>query len=282
MRSSVPSGSTMCLRSARALLSSSYSNISGVTTSGRSTSRLASSEAASTFCSKSARAVSTLRWESLVTRPRADAAALAERKVPRSVWMIGTLGSRSAMRRLTASGGRKPPLRMMPASDGKFLAVCAVRRPSRTSVRSPGVMTTAPSASLSSRFSKFMAPTRTSSTSRPRSASSPRSRRPPTAPMSCPTVGATRKGSSGMVQTGSVSPANSARMASRSSGKQRFATTPMTCAWLDWSSETETSLICRIPAGERSLPESTSSTGAPRLAAIRALKASSVGPVTSV
>ncbi len=226
MRSSVPSGSTMCLRSARARERSSCSNMSGVTTSGRSTWRASSRAAPSMFCSNRARAVSTLRCESTVRRPRTFAAADAERKVPRPVWMIGTDGSMSSSRRETCSGGYTPPLRMIPASDGNDLAVCATSSPRRTSVRSPGVMTTAPSTSFSRRFSNVIAPTSTSNTSRPSRVSSPLTSCPPTAFINCPTVGAVRNGSVGTVHTGVDSSVKSAVMLSSFPGWQRLITVP--------------------------------------------------------
>ena len=65
-------------------------------------------------------------------------------------------------------------------------------------------------------------------------------------------------------------------------GAHRLATTATTWAWLACISVTTTSATWAITAGLRCPPLTTSTTGAPRFAAMRALYASSVGPATSV
>ncbi len=69
-RSSVPSGSTMRLPAVLARSMRPYSNMSGVTTSERLTSRSSSSRDVSTCCSNAASAVSIFRVDSGESRPR--------------------------------------------------------------------------------------------------------------------------------------------------------------------------------------------------------------------
>ena len=100
IRSSSPSGSTMWRRSAIASSSTLCSNISGVTTEVRATSRPFISSSPSTCSAKSVRAVAILRGESLSRRPRRLVSAVEVAWVPRSVAMIGSATSSPSSSRL--------------------------------------------------------------------------------------------------------------------------------------------------------------------------------------
>ena len=103
-------------------------------------------------------------------------------------------------------------------------------------------------------------------------ASSPRSNVPSIASRMPPTVGATSSGLSGIAHTGT-----SVLIAVSAPSSARFTTTASRLAWASASSGMLSSAICRISSGVRPRdssmlrPVSTSSTGAPRLAAMRAL-----------
>ncbi len=212
--------------------------------------------------------------------------------------MIGRVWSSPAMSVSMVGDSAKPPFSTMPATVGKVSEACAVSTPRRTSLRSPGITTMAPSVRRASTFSIDMAETTTPSASRLRSAWSPLTSVPSTASSSSATVGATRNASSGMAHTGTCgarawSDAGTAAgiaavMASSCSGSARFTTTPSRAACAVTSSGTARSAIWRISSGLRPpvssarRPVSTRSTGAPRFAAMRALKDSSVGLPTSV
>ena len=75
--------------------------------------------------------------------------------------------------RAIAGCGRRPPFMMIPASDGKPSASWAFTRPSSTSDRSPGAITTMPSESRSRMCSAVMPPTMTRSASRCSNSGSP-------------------------------------------------------------------------------------------------------------
>ncbi len=271
----------MCFLLRRARSMSSYSNISGVTTSDFGTSRSRTTDSPATWASKAAFAVSSLRCEPVLSMPRVSAARDDVANVPRLVVMIGSRWPSPSTSRVTCGAGVKPPLRMMAESEGNVGAACAETSPRITSDRSPGVITTAPSWMRSSRCSMLIAPTMTPSASRASSAGSPAVRSPSTAVMSSPTVGAESNGISGMVNTGR-SPSRACATSVSSSGLQRLATTATTLACPACSSAMATSEICRISSGVRSRPRTTRMTGEPRLAATRALKASSLGLATSV
>ena len=226
--------------------------------------------------------MSILRCDSRVSRPRVPLAALAVRNVPSSVTRIGRRAARPDTSRLMVGEGLKPPVRITPARFGKPSAWCASSRPSSTSLRSPGVMTTAPGWSRSSRCSTLIAPTSTSRTSRESSVSSPPMSVAPTASASSRSVGANSSESSGIAQTGTCPQAMWDRIASSSVAAARLTTHATTCAWFAAISVCAISATSRIWSGVRFRPLTTSTVGAPRLAAIRALYASSVGPATSV
>ena len=173
-------------------------NICGVTTVGIGMASWASRSAVSTWASISASAVSILRCEVAVTRPRADATRLAVSNVPKSVAMIGSRRPSPDTSEAIDGCSSSPPLRMTQDSDGKPSAAWALTTASTTSERSPGVMTATPSFSRSSTCSAVMPATSTSIASRVSSAGSPLidraldrflQARPPT--------GATSSGSSG-------------------------------------------------------------------------------------
>ncbi|SKV87032.1 Uncharacterised protein [Mycobacteroides abscessus subsp. massiliense] len=158
--------------------------------------------APSTYRSISASAVSILRAEATVTRPRACAAALAVSNVPESVSMIGNRSpipsTRSAIRGCSFS----PPLRMIADSDGNPSATCALATASSTSDRSAGKMTACPSCRRSKQCSAVMPATMKLVASRDSSASSPLTNEPFTAFMSSSTDGETSSGTSGSTQAG--------------------------------------------------------------------------------
>ena len=151
IRSSSPSGRTMCCFGERARSRSAYSNMSGVTTSVEATLKIWRSASQSTCFSKRALAVSTLSDESRVSRPRVFEQRVAASKVPRSQEMTGRLEFIPERSRRIASVGWKPPLMITPASVGNPAAPCAAWTARRASARSPGVMTTRPSRSRSRR-----------------------------------------------------------------------------------------------------------------------------------
>ena len=151
----------------------------------------------STWRSISAMAVSILRCEVAVTRPRASATALAVSNVPKSVATIGSRSPRPVTSFAIDRCRAIPPLRMIADSDGNPSAAWALATASTTSERSPGVITAAPSVSRSTTCSAVMPATSTPITSRASSDSSPCTSVPATAPHRSPTVGATSSGSSG-------------------------------------------------------------------------------------
>ena len=106
----------------------------------------ASRSAVSTWRPSSASAVSILRCEVAVTRPRADATPCW----PSRTCRVGGDDRQPQcpdrhQRRRSTGAGRSPPLRMMQDSDGKPSAAWALTTASTTSERSPGVMTATPS-----------------------------------------------------------------------------------------------------------------------------------------
>ena len=104
IRSSVLSGSTMCLSAARARSISWYSNISGVRTSEADTSIAFINASLSTFSEKSRRATSSLRVEVLDIGPRTADSWAAVVKVPSSVDRMGRLCGMPSSSRRTCSG----------------------------------------------------------------------------------------------------------------------------------------------------------------------------------
>jgi hypothetical protein len=230
-----------------------------------------------------------------------------------SVRMIGTEGARPSISRSMTSGSSKPPLSTIPAIDGKVADELASSTAISTSARSLGMTTTDPSIRRGSTFAIDIAATTTPSASRVSSSGSPETRVPSMACMMLRMLGATRYGSSGMIQTGtSVAPVGSRagstateRTAATSSslwaGSARFTIMASSDTCSSRSSARATSVSWRMSSGVRgslwpsrsplancspwlgpTRPPSTSSTGAPRFAAMRALKASSVGLPTSV
>ena len=104
IRGSSPSGSTIVFFAPRARASSSNSNIIGVTTSLRVTSR-AESTAEAGRCSATARRAASSFWGlSPLSRPRAPATFTVVSKVDRSVAMIGRSCCTPSMSRCTEEG----------------------------------------------------------------------------------------------------------------------------------------------------------------------------------
>ena len=185
---------------------------------------------------------------------------------------------------------------MMPAREGKVSAEWAISMANSTSERSPATMTMPPSMRRVSTFSIDMPAMTTPSASRCSSAGSPLIRVPSHAAMREETFGAVSNGSSGIAQTGIGSllsrlwadaALSAATISSSLSGWARFATTPTTWACAASSScmarpkTWRSSSALRLPLSS-DCPPSTSRTGAPRFAAMRALYESSVGLPTSV
>ena len=133
----------------------------------------ASRSAVSTCSSISASAVSILRSEVAVTRPRAEATRLAVSNVPNLVVMIGSRRPSPDTSDAMDGCSSRPPLRMRHDSDGKPSAAWALTTASTTSDRSPAVMTATLSFSRSSTCSAVMPATSTSIASRDSSAESP-------------------------------------------------------------------------------------------------------------
>ena len=217
--------------------------------------------------------------------------------------MIGRPAFSPSMSRSTASESGKPPFSTMPEIDGNVADACAVSTPSSTSLRSPGTTTTEPSMRRVSTFSIDIAAITTPSASRSSRSGSPAYSSPSTASMIARIDGATRNGSSGMAHTATdaaasvsrpvttsmsqraAAPTTSTISASRS-GSARFTTTPRSVACSRASSSIASSVSWASSSGVRASawpsrseaprpwptrPPSTSSTGAPRFAAMRAL-----------
>ncbi len=282
IRSSSPSGRTMWRRSAIASSRTWCSNISGVTTEVRATSRPLISSSPSTCSAKSFNAVAILRGESLSRRPRRLVSAVEVAWVPRSVAIIGSATSSPSSSRPTCSGSSSPPLRTTPEICGKLADWCAVSTPRTTSGRSPGVTTSAPSKSRSSTLGRVIAATTRPGTSRASWLSSPRTRRPSQAAIRSPTEGALSRGCSGSAKAGTPSRRSAAAVRSVAAGSTRLAMTAKSFAWLAASSASAIAAAVHSWSTPRPLPLRTSRTGAPRLAATRALKANSAGAPTSV
>ncbi len=226
--------------------------------------------------------MATLRGESFCSRPRTDVSARVVSLVSSRVATIGIVVPSPSISLVTWGGRSKPPLRTIPAMFGKFADTWAVRTPSTTSGRSPGVTTTAPSKSRSSTCGSVIAATITPVASWVSRDSSPLTSRPRQARIRSATDGALSSGSSGMANAGTSRPSSDFTTASSESASARLATTANSVPWWARSSLTATSAAVRTSSGVRSLAFSTSITGLPRLAAIRALKENSVGAPTSV
>ena len=106
IRSSVPSGSTMCLRSCRARSISRNWNISGVVASLRPASMTASNASVSTLSANTRSAMSTFTFDFADSCPLTPPRAVAVSNVPRSVTAIGRSPATPAISLDTDSGGR--------------------------------------------------------------------------------------------------------------------------------------------------------------------------------
>ena len=104
IRSSSPSGRTIVFFSPRARASSSNSNIIGVTTSLRVTSRAESSSSVGRCSATARRAASSFCALAALSRPRERAIRTAVSKVDSSEVMIGRSCCTPEMRRSTSSG----------------------------------------------------------------------------------------------------------------------------------------------------------------------------------
>ena len=257
-------------------------NICGVTTVGIGIASCASRSAVSTWVSISSIAVSILRCDDAVTRPRVAATLLAVSNVPKVVAMMGSRWPSPATSVAIDGCSSSPPLRMMHDSDGKPSAAWALTTASTTSERSPGVMTATPSVSRSSTCSAVMPATSTSITSRLSSSGSPLTTVPSTA--RCEVADRRRDQQRLLGQD----------IRLRREALQRFGdrghlrrVTPVghhrrgvgvLAGDLDQAQLDDLGDL----VGVRSLALTASTTGAPRLAAMRALVSSSLGVVTSV
>ena len=289
MRSSAPSGSTMCAPAARARSTRSCSNISGVTAASlpsdaATPSPTRASRWGSSVRSKSATAARSLRADSAVmrpsTRPRADATAI----VPGSADTIGSRTSRPATSRSTCGESWKPPLSTTPDRVGRVRAWWASSTPSTTSSRSPGTMTVAPSKSRSMTCGIDIAATSRPRLSRSSSSASPCTSVPSQAAIRSATVGARSNGASGTAHTGTdPSRARTASTtASRWASGTWLTTMPATWAWFCRAAATAADALAASSRASRSRAGATSTSGVPRSAAMVALVANSVGAATSV
>ena len=220
-----------------------------------------------------------LRGVSMLMRPSiepaSDVVAYVSCDVATIAGMAGTsIGSSSA------GGGSRPPVRMTPATDGSVRDVCAKSAESRTSARSPGVISSAPSNRRSSRFGTVIAATMTPSASRPSASGPPPISSPSHAARTSAIVGAISRSSAGSTYTG-TSAVTPAATASTSVGCTRFATTATTSVPILCVMVSVTETAAWISAAVRRCPETTHSAGRPRLSATRALKASSPVVATS-
>ena len=172
---------------------------------------------------------------------------------------------------------------MTPASVGKVPDSCASRRPGSRSVRSLGAITATSGRSRASTFGRLIAATMIPSASRSIQLSAPNTRSASAASTRDRNVGADRIGISGTVATiTSGRSVSAARIESWAPSSARLATTATVCAWFVRSSAIPLSAAARTCSGVRSRPCTTKTTGDPRLAAILALKESSVPVDTSV
>ena len=212
--------------------------------------------------------------------------------------MIGTEEAKPSSSWRIGSGSGNGPLRMIPAIRGNVPEESARRAASSTSVRSAGITTTASSVRRGRTFTIDMPATTIDSATAVRRSSSPLSSVPSTADTMPRMDGATSARSSGSAQTG-VPAGTTARtastMASSPSGSALFTATANSSARSSASSGSARAAIWPTAAASRAVvvpscsacrcwsrPLSTSRTGAPRFAAIRALKPSSAGLATSV
>ncbi len=191
--------------------------------------------------------------------------------------MIGIVTPRPSSSRCTWSGSGRPPLSTMPEICGKFADTCAVSTPSTISGRSPGVTTSAPSKSRSSTFGSVIAATTRPGTSRASRDSSPLTRVPSQAGHQVADRGRARAAAPRGWRTPARRRRDNASGALSGPAVTRLAMTANRVPWWAASSAVARSAAVRSSSRPRPLPLSTSSTGAPRLAAIRALKANSVG-----
>ncbi len=253
---------------ARARSSRSYSNISGVTTSGRGSSSRANRASGSTCCSNSASAVSILRWESVESRPRvaAGGARAAERPEvgaddrhplaealheppERPLRVVAAVEDDPGQRREADGGvrGEQPEQDVDPVARGDDDG--AVGQP---------VQQVLERHRADQDVERLAGQELLVADDEPPADGLHERARP---------WGRRGTGTSGSVHAG-TSPSSAARTSSRSP-VHRFATTPITWAWLVRSSPIATSATCRTSAGLRPLPLTTSSAGAPRFAAMR-------------
>ncbi len=185
--------------------------------------------------------------------------------------MIGIVTPRPSMSRATWPARGSPPFSTIAEICGKVGEVCAISTPSTTSGRSPGVITAAPSNSRSRTFGIVIAATTRPVTSRLSRDSSPLARVPSTAVSRSATEGALSSGSSGMANAGTTSVPSASTSLARSSALTRLAMIANSEPWFAWSSPTAMSVTVWRSSAVRPAPLSTRRTGAPRLAAIRAL-----------
>ena len=179
MRSSSPSGSTMCRRSATRAVDQLV--LEHQRRHGLGAGHLEPVEqrlAVDVLVEQRQRGGDLARR--VLVEPTADRLERAGRRrvVSRSVATIGIVAPSPSMSRPTWSGSGKPPLSTMPDICGKLADTWAVSTPSTISGRSPGVTTSAPSKSRSRTWGSVIAATSTPVTSRVSSPSSPLTRRP--------------------------------------------------------------------------------------------------------
>ena len=271
MRSSSPSGSTMCRRRPAATSTSWCSNISGVTAVVRDTSSRSSRATPSTCWANSARAAAIFRGELTVSRPRTEVSAAEVSWVARSVAMIGMVAPMPSSSRATWAGSSMPPFRTIADTCGKFAERWAISTPSTTSGRSPAVTTTAPSKRRSSTFGIVIPATSRPSTSRSSRAGSPETSVPSQAGIRSATDGAESSGSLGIAYAGTSARVSAVATPAGSGAVTRLATTANSVAWFAEIAPVAMSARVTRSSAVRSAPLSTSRIGELRFAAILAL-----------
>ena len=226
--------------------------------------------------------MSILRCDDAVTRPRVAATLLAVSNVPRVVAMMGSRWFNPDTSAAIDGCSSSPPLRMMHDSDGKPSAAWALTTASTTSERSPGVITATPSVSRSSTCSAVMPATSTSSDFALEQFLVAADDRAVDGPLQVAHRGCDQQRLLGKTYDFGGKAFSASATAAICAGSHRLATTAAVCACWPAISTRHSSTTWATSVGVRSLALTASTTGAPRLAAMRALVSSSLGVVTSV
>ena len=269
----------MWRRTDRARLSSSCWNISGVTRAERMTAMRSSSRPRSTPDSKTPSARAIFLGLPGPIPAYTSVTEIAVEKVSVRTARMGTAERLSPSRRRSTWGaGRNPPVRTIPATRGYDEAASASSVPTVMSARSPGVMTRLPSSRWSRKWGSSIAATLKCSTSPSSRCGSPCSISAPSASRISPTVGLSRRGSAGRMNTGGSpgSPARSPAAASAAaSGATRLTTTASRSHFFSARESASTRTASATSPADRPCPAMTASSGAPRFRATSTLNSNS-------